>query len=68
VYFPEVGRVDVPVQPLFGLVVDGEVVGPAIIEGELTTIVVPPGATGRRSPTGGVVVETWNQREDGAPT
>jgi hypothetical protein len=30
--------------------------------------VVPPGATGRRSPTGGVVVETWNQREDGAPT
>lgn len=65
-YFPGVGKVDVPVQPLLGLIPGSELVGPAIIEAELTTIVLPPGATGRRSTTGGVVVESWNGQEEGA--
>jgi N-methylhydantoinase A/oxoprolinase/acetone carboxylase beta subunit len=56
------------VQPLHGLVPGVELVGPAIIEAELTTIVLPPAATARRSSTGGVVVESWNGHKEGAPT
>jgi N-methylhydantoinase A len=67
-YVPGLGRIDVLVQPLLGLLPGSELVGPAIIEAELTTIVVPPGATCRRSATGGVVVESWDSHEAGAPT
>jgi N-methylhydantoinase A len=58
-YFPDTGEAEVPVQPARGLGPRTVVEGPAIVEADLTTIVVPPCAAARRSETGGVLVEPW---------
>jgi N-methylhydantoinase A len=52
-WFPETGRVEVAVRPLDGVTV---LDGPAIVEAGLATIVVPPGASAQRTPTGGLLV------------
>lgn len=55
-YFPEVGEVEVPVR-VFETMADSEVlVGPGIVESSLTTVVVNPGATAKKAPSGSLVV------------
>jgi N-methylhydantoinase A len=60
-YFPDVGLADVPVRGLEALDSAAELHGPAIIDGKLMTIVVPPGAVARRTSTRGVLVEPGGQ-------
>jgi len=55
-FFPEVGETEVPVR-VFETMGDGEtLVGPGIVESSLTTVVVNPGATAKKAPSGSLVV------------
>jgi N-methylhydantoinase A len=55
-YFPSTGWVDTVVASLSELPVDGEALGPAIVETPFTSIVVQPGARYRATATGSLMV------------
>jgi N-methylhydantoinase A len=61
-YFDEVGLVEVPVRTLAALAPSAELRGPAIIDGHLMTIVLPPDAVARRTATRGVLVDSGRRR------
>lgn len=55
-YFPEIGEADVPVR-VFETMAEGDTLtGPGIVESSLTTVVVNPGATARKAPSGSLIV------------
>ena len=55
-YFPQVGLVETPVR-FFDLLQPGEkLIGPAIIESPVTTVVVDPGASVERTPLGSLLI------------
>jgi len=56
VYFPRVGVVDAPVRYFETLGVGEKLVGPAIIESPVTTVVVDPGAAVERTRTGSLLI------------
>lgn len=56
-YFPESGRVSAAVHAFERLSADMRVKGPAIVESPLTTVVVNPGTTARRTATGSLVID-----------
>ncbi|MGV9802105.1 hydantoinase/oxoprolinase family protein [Mycobacterium sp. NPDC003449] len=56
-YFKELGRTDTAVFHFDQLEHGSEVTGPAIIESPVTTVVIDPGATARRSSTGSLVID-----------
>ena len=56
VYFPRAGLVDAPVRYFETLATGERLVGPAIIESPVTTVVVDPGATVERSPLGSLLI------------
>ncbi len=56
-YFPQQGEVELSVEQLDRLPVDQAVPGPAIIEGRMTTVVVDPGITAWRTPSGDLVID-----------
>ncbi|MGH6719076.1 MAG: hydantoinase/oxoprolinase family protein [Alphaproteobacteria bacterium] len=56
-YFPAIGWTDTRVLSFGSLVTDGVVPGPAIIESPFTTVVIDPGASARRAPSGGLVID-----------
>jgi N-methylhydantoinase A len=58
-HFPGIGETDVRVQPLSGLEPGAVLAGPVIVEADLMTIVVPPGASIGRSTSGGALVDPW---------
>jgi N-methylhydantoinase A len=56
-YFPGLGLVDAPVHAFERLSPDMDVPGPAIVESPLTTVVINPNTTARRTETGSLVVD-----------
>lgn len=56
-FFQDVGTVDARVYHVEEMDVDGAVDGPAIIESPFTTVVINPGATARRRPSGSLVID-----------
>ncbi len=61
-YFDAAGKVDVPVHLLASLPQTGQLHGPAIIDGGLTTVVLPPDAVARATSDGGVLIEPRGMR------
>jgi N-methylhydantoinase A len=55
-YFPQSGRVDVPVHQLDGLAVGQRLPGPLIVESTTTTIIVDPDAACEATPSGSVIL------------
>jgi N-methylhydantoinase A len=62
-YFPLIGWTDARVLSFESLAMDGAVPGPALIESPFTTVVVDPGASARRAPSGGLVIDLERQPE-----
>ncbi|MEM8800010.1 MAG: hydantoinase/oxoprolinase family protein [Pseudomonadota bacterium] len=60
-YFSETGWVDTPVLAFGKLQENTTADGPALIESAFTTVVVDPGATYRRTPTGHLIVNPKRQ-------
>jgi N-methylhydantoinase A len=56
-WFPATGWLDTPVVQRPSLVADGALAGPAIVEDEDTTVVIPPGAVAVLHDSGALVVE-----------
>lgn len=56
-YFPESGRVSAPVHAFERLSPEMRVEGPAIVESPLTTVVINPGTTARRTETGSLLID-----------
>jgi N-methylhydantoinase A len=56
-YFPGLGLVAAPIHAFERLTPDMDVPGPAIVESPLTTVVINPGTTARRTETGSLVVD-----------
>jgi N-methylhydantoinase A len=57
-YFPATGRVEAAVVPFDALPPDQAVAGPAVVELPLSTVVVDPGSTARRTAAGSLVIDT----------
>jgi N-methylhydantoinase A len=55
-YFEGMGRVDTAIHRLEALAPGAPIVGPAVVESSFTTIVLNPGATAERSPSGSLVI------------
>lgn len=53
--FPGHGVLDTPVVPIDDLV--EAIAGPAIVEAQATSVVIPPGATARRTPLGHLLID-----------
>ena len=63
-YFVDTGLVDARVR-LFEAMSSGEVlVGPAIVESPVTTVVIDPGATAERTSSGSLLITPWGAREE----
>ena len=62
-YFVDVGMAEVQVCPRDALSPGHELHGPAIIDAQLMTIVVPPGTVARWTATHGVLVESWSDEK-----
>jgi N-methylhydantoinase A len=58
-WFPDVGNIDVSVRTLESLQPGDVVVGPAIVESPVTTVVVDPGASGELLASGTLVIDPW---------
>lgn len=56
-FFEDIGWSDVPVRQFETLRTDEIVVGPAVIESYFTTVVLDPGATARRRPSGSLSID-----------
>ena len=66
-YFAGIGVSRVPVHHVADLPVSGSIAGPAIIETDLTTVVVGPGRAARRRAGGGVELSARKRRERRTP-
>lgn len=55
-YFTDYGYTDATVRPFDAMAVDEAVTGPAIVESSLTTVVVNPGVTAVKAPSGSLIM------------
>ena len=55
-YFEGMGRVDTAIHRLEALAPGAPIVGPAVVESSFTTIVLNPGATAERAPSGSLII------------
>lgn len=58
-YFPQAGLVDTPVRRLEGMKAGERLAGPLIVESPVTTVVVDPGASVERLPSGSLSLDPW---------
>jgi N-methylhydantoinase A len=58
-WFPRAGNIDVTVRTLESLQPGEVVVGPAIVESPVTTVVIDPGASGELRASGTLVIDPW---------
>jgi N-methylhydantoinase A len=56
VYFPQVGMVDAPVRYFDTLEAGERLIGPAIVESPVTTVVIDPGASVERTAVGSLLI------------
>jgi N-methylhydantoinase A/oxoprolinase/acetone carboxylase beta subunit len=63
-YFADVGFVDAQLRLFEAMGADEVLAGPAIVESPVTTVVIDPGATVRRTASGSLVVSPWGAREE----
>jgi N-methylhydantoinase A len=58
-YFAEVGVVDVEVRMLESMAAGEVLAGPAIVESPVTTVVLDPGSSTVRTPSGSLLIDPW---------
>jgi N-methylhydantoinase A len=60
-YFAGRGRTPVPVRYFESLPTDAAVPGPVLVESPVTTVVVDPGASVRRTEHGSLLITPWTE-------
>jgi N-methylhydantoinase A len=60
-YFEGLGRTPIPVRYFESLPTDEAVPGPLLVESPVTTVVVDPGASVRRTERGSLLITPWTE-------